>query len=176
MIPERSGRRVESAAVAAGSAGSGFGAMLAKGGADALDLLDMTFDVFGVDTQKRLERKRAALGVISGPGEGVLGEVFQEIVVCRSKNAEDFEGLRDFSLLIIELRSPCLLIPGGHGRIFFRDDSAETHHADGFGVGKMADDLANAPLTFGFEIEFGTCGVPHRGGSVPGDLRFRSSN
>ena len=101
--------------------------------------------------------------VSADAGKHRFGLIFEQLVILAAQAAERLDGLRDFSLFVIEIRGPLVLIEADQGRVVLGDHLAETHNVDRFDIGQVAHDHAHAPLSFGRgEIEF-------RAGGAGGD-------
>src|ERR1044071_194412 len=81
-------------------------------------------------------------------------------MIFRAQLTEGFEGLRDLSPLVIQPIRPKLAIESLQSGIILGCDLTYAHDGDSFRIGKMANDLAHAPLIgTGLEVELRASGA-----------------
>ena len=94
-----------------------------------------------------------------------LANSLDQTWIVRPEHFDDWIPRAQFLHAIGNTKSPCLLVPGLHLRIFFGQNLPQAHAGDYFGVGQMSHDLADAPFfRFGDKVEFGTSRAGNRNG------------
>ena len=117
--------------------------------ARSLNLANVLLNMLGMKTEHIEHRHPTPLLMLSRARENFFGLIFQELVIFAAQPTESLNRLRNLSLLIIEIRSPLVLIPRDQRWIILGNHLAKTHHIDSFCIRKMADDCAHAPFAFG---------------------------